>query len=1055
MELYNPGAPFRYTSEWNPTRTHPVTGVIRPHRGEDWGAPSGTPIPAAGAGKVVYKGSMSGYGNMVVLEHAIGAEIVHTLYAHMRAPSPLAIGSSVAKDAAIGECGNTGVGTGAHLHFEVLRNGTKGQPNLARGHATVNPREFDISRLTDPDSVGAVSPESISTDAIEASGPWQFPIRKPGGSQFKDADELFSALEAETSGHYLLGGHNFWHGGIHITNLSAPQCIRDEPVRCMGDGVVVAYRLNRDYLTSEFAGASATETLKYSSSFCLVRHDYKSPANTQVTPSTRNELTFYSLYMHLLPFDRYSAVSDNSPLPRIRMIASGFSARSGIKDAINCEEYGSISAGAEIEILEEHSDQIHAKGKLIKGVITGRTENQEFWFAYKKNGNAYPRPNGDPSWKEVLPPERTRPGYWKGKVRAVVAGTGLTLRHPPATLAHGAQAGLPIGVTSTHSRNEGLVLCTNSMIEFDSDKVLNLKLGNKTLRMAECTFVPNTSGVPTGLKAHSFPVPDSFWACVEDVSPNRFVQWQSLIPSAFDQVVPVGTAIKAGDPIGYFGLNENLAGPNGGVSGKYQVHVELFSADPGIEDFLKNKAGVKDGKQYIYLPAATVLSKKSPQVGSVEFLSEHFVELAKVASFRDIEEWYEITVIDSGESKTGLLKKESARLISQHDWETLGFRVIRESNQTSDGFLDPDDMPDFFKEIYNELDTLGNNDGNVTAEDLPIALKNVRLREHWSKLIADHPTEWKSKSDTSKWARLDKILEDYPSVLKHEKERIDKLVFWDELSGDAKISDSGGVVKHFHPIAFIGNIIAVPGLSTCKNCGRNISLTYGIMKKIVPEGVADDFLNDFVMKANELFPKYGVNTCSQVVHLLGQGKHETQRFTAFRESLNYSRRSYDAERLYRMAPTAINNGFTRLGMTLSREEKLLYIDQHLIANDAGYGRHSFGSSQYPNNDYRGRGLLHLTHYSSYRACAIAIGVSIDASPVLVESDTKIIIETGLWFWKENSIGNIADNGAISMDAKVRAVTAKINTGLKALEERVTFTKAISAIFKTEFDSCSE
>ncbi|WP_424822616.1 M23 family metallopeptidase, partial [Pseudomonas viridiflava] len=110
MELYNPGAAFHYTSEWNTNRTHPVTGQVRPHRGEDWGAPAGTSIPAAGAGKVVYKGTMNGYGNLVVLEHANGTEIVHTLYAHMSAPSPLALGASVAKGATVGPCGNTGIG---------------------------------------------------------------------------------------------------------------------------------------------------------------------------------------------------------------------------------------------------------------------------------------------------------------------------------------------------------------------------------------------------------------------------------------------------------------------------------------------------------------------------------------------------------------------------------------------------------------------------------------------------------------------------------------------------------------------------------------------------------------------------------------------------------------------------------------------------------------------------------------------------------------------------------------------------------------------------------
>lgn len=156
-----------------------------------------------------------------------------------------------------------------------------------------------------------------------------------------------------------------------------------------------------------------------------------------------------------------------------------------------------------------------------------------------------------------------------------------------------------------------------------------------------------------------------------------------------------------------------------------------------------------------------------------------------------------------------------------------------------------------------------------------------------------------------------------------------------------------------------------------------------------------------------------------------------------------------------MAPTAIDSGFTRLGMNLTRAEKIVYVDQHLIANDAGYGKHSFGSSLYPNNDYRGRGLLHLTHYSNYLACATEIGIGVDANPTLVESDTRVIIETGLWYWKANSIGAVADNSRLSMDAKVRAVTAKINTGLKALEERVTFTKDISAIFKAEFGSCSE
>ncbi|MBP0948681.1 peptidoglycan DD-metalloendopeptidase family protein [Pseudomonas alliivorans] len=1052
MELYNPGAAFHYTSEWNPTRTHPVTGQVRPHRGEDWGAPAGTSIPAAGAGKVVYKGTMNGYGNLVVLEHANGTEIVHTLYAHMSAPSPLALGASVAKGATVGPCGNTGIGTGAHLHFEVLRNGTKGQPNLARGHVTVDPRGFDISNLTNPDGVSPTAPAPAET--VAAGGTWQFPIRKAGGSSFKDAEELFAALEKENSGHYLLGSHNFWHGGIHISDQSAPQCVREEPIRCIGNGVVVAYRLNKDYLTSEFAGAEATQTLKYSNSFCLVRHDYKSPANTEVQPGTSNELTFYSLYMHLLPFERYPILQDEIPTPRIKMIASGFRARSDIKGASDCQEYGAISAGAEIEILEEHADRVHAKGKLIKGAVGGRTEGQEFWFAYKQNGASYPKSDGTPSWQEVVPPERTKPGYWKGKVRAVVTASGLTLRQPPASLTHGAAAGQPISAATTQGANQGLVLCTNSTIEFDSAKVLNLKIGTKTVRMAECTFIPSTSGPTTGLKGHSLPVPASFWACVEDVSPNRFVQWQELTPTVFDVVVPMDTAIKAGDPIGYLGLNENIAGPTGGVSSKHQVHVEVFSADPRIEDFLKNKAGVKEGRKYIHIPAATVLKKKPPENGIVEVLAENFVELTKAVPFKDTVDWYEVSILDSGENKSGLIKKESAKIISQHDWELLGFKIFRESNQTSDGFLDPDDMPDFFKNIYKDVDTLGNKDGEVTSEDLTAALKNVEFRQRWSKLIADHPTEWKFKSNTSKWVRLNELLKPYPAVLKHEKERIDNFVFWDDLIGGSAIGDGSGMVKHVNPVSFVGNMLEVTGSSLCKKCGKSIALTVPFMKKISGPTVTEEFLKGFVESASNFFEKYGITTCSQVALILAQGSVETLKFAKFRESLNYSRATYTAESLLNLAPTAINNGLIRKGLHLSHEQKLKYVDDHLLGNDAGYAQHCFGSNDYPNNDYRGRGLLHLTFYETYKRCADAIGVRIDATPSLIETDVNAIVASGSWYWKNNNIGAIADDASLEVDLKVRRVTAKINTGLDQLAKRKAVSKEIIQLINNDFGGCA-
>jgi predicted chitinase len=275
-----------------------------------------------------------------------------------------------------------------------------------------------------------------------------------------------------------------------------------------------------------------------------------------------------------------------------------------------------------------------------------------------------------------------------------------------------------------------------------------------------------------------------------------------------------------------------------------------------------------------------------------------------------------------------------------------------------------------------------------------------------------------------------------------------------DLAGKQGVS-ADGKVWHLRPVALISSMSGL-GRCICTKCGRNISLFQEFMRKVVYSSVTDEFVQKFVTAAEAMFPKYGVNSCSQVVYLLGQAKVETMGFTRFKESLNYTRRSYTPESLYAMAPTAINAGFARLGMTsLSLVEKINYIDNHLIANDSGYGRHCFGSNIYPNNDYRGRGLLHLTFFETYRRCAMAIGAKIDEHPEMLESDVDLIMESGLWFWKKNFIGAIAEIEGQTLEDKVKAVTYPINSGYKALPERKQSTRDIKAIFRDIYGPCAE
>ncbi|MGM0594678.1 MAG: OapA family protein [Pseudomonadota bacterium] len=116
----------RISSQFQPERYHPVLGKKRPHRGVDYAAATGTPIKAAGDGKVIFRGRKGGYGNTVVLQH--GGNIT-TLYAHMsKFKRGVGSGSRVKQGQIIGYVGATGLATGPHLHYEFRINGAHRNP---------------------------------------------------------------------------------------------------------------------------------------------------------------------------------------------------------------------------------------------------------------------------------------------------------------------------------------------------------------------------------------------------------------------------------------------------------------------------------------------------------------------------------------------------------------------------------------------------------------------------------------------------------------------------------------------------------------------------------------------------------------------------------------------------------------------------------------------------------------------------------------------------------------------------------------------------------------
>jgi murein DD-endopeptidase MepM/ murein hydrolase activator NlpD len=115
----------RVSSRFNPNRRHPVLNTIRAHRGVDYAAPTGTPVIAAGDGKIILRGVSGGYGNAVILQHG---DNITTLYGHLSRFGKPRHGNRVKQGDVIGYVGQSGLATGPHLHYEYRVGGVHRNP---------------------------------------------------------------------------------------------------------------------------------------------------------------------------------------------------------------------------------------------------------------------------------------------------------------------------------------------------------------------------------------------------------------------------------------------------------------------------------------------------------------------------------------------------------------------------------------------------------------------------------------------------------------------------------------------------------------------------------------------------------------------------------------------------------------------------------------------------------------------------------------------------------------------------------------------------------------
>lgn len=879
-----------------------------------------------------------------------------------------------------------------------------------------------------------LAPVSASTSTLQPLKNWSHP--------FKDKNPpllQLTQLAKAASGYYPLGRNGLWHGGVHFDSGTAGT-LEQSSVHCLADGEVVAYRIDKHSPTTTYFVNELCVPKPFSRNFVLVRHRLEAP-KIEGSPDMPPSLTFYSLYMHLQDWADYQSAP---AIARPAFWPEGQTRRvkATVKDVVPGHPG---QQGLNVRNQAQ-------RGKVLALLPRGAEVSVSGEGDYRKLENT-------PGPDVLKRADGSLLGYLSINFLEPIAGGEYQVKGNPS-----------LNVRAEASASSTII-----------------------------TTLPNGTQVTVS--------GEGAFRKLERVS--QYVHFNSLEgarePMA-DRIVVLDQpiAIKAGELIGHIGEYQD----SGAERPEKKLHLEVFSGDE-VEGFIEaSRAWAQrlpvTGKTWLKLAKGTNVVAHQERFNTTQpptlrdastpsdadllvpkslldgLRAEDKIVITATAE-RKACNWYRLNGLLHDVNNTlldGWVREEVGVTPWVNPWSWEGYDTIfnydtprqalasflRAANRFSEDQLerhgalaDASDKGPMKSRLYDIIDR--DHDGKMTAEELQAAISLPAHAQSLSQLIIHYESEWHYKPQ--KWDTLDKVL-GHSGSTPHlnwlaEKERIKQMSWWDEVATKVGLP-AHGQVYHLHPVGLHGRfMVNANGVLICTKCRATINLTKEFLEEICGKDVKSPFISAMVEASGSMFKKYGIDSCDQITHLLAQAKKETGGFLSLRESLNYSRKTYTAARLYRLAPTAINAGFVRKGITFENDaEKLKWIDEHLIGNDVAYGEHCFGNRDQPGKDFRGRGLIHLTHYETYKKCARETGLRVDLNPELLESDFAVAIETALWFWKGMGIAAIAENPSIFGDAAVTAVTRPINVGLAGLSDRQRYKREITPIFKHHFNSgCSK
>ena len=627
------------------------------------------------------------------------------------------------------------------------------------------------------------------------------PVRKPlavkypfvteSGQDYSDIDALLNDLCAQSGGYYLLGANNYWHGGIHITDEKFAHHKDKYPVRCMMDGEVIAYRLNQQYPTQSWQANPQlpAKTIRYSNGFCLVRHKYTSQSNQEegAQNGKMNQLTFYSLYMHLADYKTYTA--DAAPEPKRVTITKDARARDPGRLS---HSLGVLKHGSQILVDPAQTPQPFGSNQYYQVTIKTPAAGSEATLIAETQVCLYAGCFPDGTFLAAEKPKL--PVYWKGTVTAH--------SKEPMKVYDTKENCIQRTVEPIARLNE------QQTFTFQSDKVIrNVIVKGVSHTIAECQYPASAT--------FGYEPCSSGWMIVDESQ----VTWDKLDPTEFDSIVKFSEPLPifAGDPIGLIGVWESPKAPytNNDIQSKMLMHVELFAADDKstLDKFLSNEAGLKTGKKYLKVAKGSKLYSSDGDGGFVhphELLSaarDYVFEESACAQVKDTAGtvFYNIKGIRNGEGATGPIDSAhvkiegEVKLVTQHDWKELGFTTIEETNDNSDGYVDPDKIASpLFQDIFKKIDS--SHDGVISSDEIQNALqRDKELRNDLCKMIAGHPSEWHRTTQTNMKTKFDELNaqntdENYKKANQLELDKFLKCEFVSQIDGLTQ------KLWHFHPV---------------------------------------------------------------------------------------------------------------------------------------------------------------------------------------------------------------------------------------------------------------